>query len=301
MDTQLLISPQELTSEITQHSSEIVIIDTRHPDEYAVSHIPDAINIRPLFTYLLEDSRPEGLRKLHSYFTELLSKAGISGREWLIVYEDTLNQGYGQSCRGAFLLKYLGCRRVSVLHGGYQGWLAAGLPTTAELPTHQHRIFTVHPDASIMVTRTEMLQALDDPTIIKLDVRDRDEWQGLSSSPYAPDFCPRKGRIPNSVWLEWHLLMNCQSQIPRFRSKAEILEICQTVGITSDSLVFAYCFKGSRAANTLIALREAGIEVRNYFGSWNEWSGDFSLPIDSKIIETPGSETPSGDGFTWYN
>ncbi len=69
-----------------------------------------------------------------------------------------------------------------------------------------------------------------------------------------------------------------------FRSPEEILEICQSVGITSNSKVYIYCFKGSRAANTMIALQQAGIYSRNYFGSWNEWSRDFSLPIDDRII-----------------
>ncbi len=69
-----------------------------------------------------------------------------------------------------------------------------------------------------------------------------------------------------------------------FRSPTEILEICQSVGITSQSIVYIYCFKGSRAANTMMALQQAGIYSRNYFGSWNEWSRDFSLPIDDRII-----------------
>ncbi|WP_017653588.1 sulfurtransferase [Fortiea contorta] len=284
MDTKLLISPQELSSLLKKHSSSVVIVDTRTPEEYAVSHLPSAINIRDLFSYILENSHPEGLKKLHEHFAELFSQAGISGTERLIIYEDSLHRGYGQSCRGAFLFKYLGCGQVSVLHGGYQAWLAAGLPVTDELPNRESQIFRLHPDAAMLVTTQEMLQALDDPSIIKLDVRDRIEWQGLSSSPYAPDFCPRKGRIPNAVWLEWHLLMNTASKIPMFRSTAEILEICQSVGITPASNVYVYCFKGSRAANTLVALQTAGIYIKNYFGSWNEWSRDFSLPIDSRIV-----------------
>lgn len=284
LDTPLLISPQELASLLKNHSLPVVVIDTRTPEEYAASHLPSAVNMRALFTYLLEKSDSEGLGKLHEHLGELLSKAGICGAERLVIYEDSLNQGYGQSCRAAFLLKYLGCNQVSVLHGGYQAWLALGLPTTKEVLHRECKMFTVNPDASLMVTTQQMLQALDDPTIIKLDVRDRIEWQGLSSSPYDPDFCPRKGRIPNAVWLEWHCLMNTAAKIPHFRSTTEILKICQSVGITKESIVYVYCFKGSRAANTFIALREAGIHIRNYFGSWNEWSRDFSLPIDSRVI-----------------
>ncbi|MDZ8189346.1 MAG: sulfurtransferase [Nostoc sp. ChiSLP02] len=284
MNTKLLISPQELTSLLAEKSSLSVIIDTRSREEYAISHIPNSINIRDFFTYLLENSSPAGLKELQEYFAEIMSRVGISGTEHLIVYEDALNRGYGQSCRAAFLLKYLGCPQVSILHGGYRAWLKAGLPTNDEAPKRESSIFRLHPNANIMVTTTEMLQAIDNSAIIKLDVRDRDEWLGLSSSPYNPDFCPRKGRIPNAVWLEWHRLMNCDSEIPMLRSPDEIREICQSVGITSESVVYIYCFKGSRAANTLIALEQAGISAKNYFGSWNEWSRDFSLPIDSTVI-----------------
>ncbi|WP_392536141.1 sulfurtransferase [Nostoc sp. C117] len=284
MNTKLLISPQELTSLLAEKASHTVIIDTRSPADYVISHIPQSINIRDFFTYLLENSSSAELKKLQEYFAEIMSRVGISGGEWLIVYEDALDKGYGQSCRASFLLKYLGCAQVSILHGGYTAWVKAGLSTSDEVPLPESRIFRLHPNAQMMVTTAEMLQAIDNPAIIKLDVRDRNEWLGLSSSPYAVDFCPRKGRIPNAVWLEWHRLMTSDSEISMFRSKAEILEICQSVGITSDSIVYVYCFKGSRAANTLIALQMAGIDARNYFGSWNEWSRDFSLPIDSKIL-----------------
>ncbi|HIK05391.1 MAG TPA: sulfurtransferase [Trichormus sp. M33_DOE_039] len=285
MNTQLLISPQELTSLLTAKSPRTVIIDTRAPEEYAIAHIPQSINIRDFFSYLLENSYPAGLKKLQEYFAKIMSEVGISGAERLVVYEDALNRGYGQSCRAAFLLKYLGCPHVSVLHGGYKAWLAAELPTTDEVLEFESSIFRLHPQAEMMVTTIEMLEAINNPAIIKLDVRDRNEWQGLSSSPYGTDFCPRKGRIPNATWLEWHQLMTSDSGIPLFRSKTEILEICQSLGITSESVVYIYCFKGSRAANVLFALQEAGINAKNYFGSWNEWSRDFSLPIDNTVIQ----------------
>lgn len=284
VNTKLLISPQELTSLLAEDSSQAIIIDTRSQEDYGISHIPQSINIRDFFTYLLENSYSAGLKKLQEYFAEIISRVGISGAERLIVYEDTLNKGYGQSCRAAFLLKYLGCAQVSILHGGYRAWQTAALPTTDEVPKRESSIFRLHPNTDMMVTTAEMLQAIDNPAIIKLDVRDRNEWLGLSSSPYTVDFCPRKGRIPNAVWIEWHRMMTSESEISMFRSKTEILEICQSVGITKNSIVYVYCFKGSRAANTLIALQVAGISAKNYFGSWNEWSRDFSLPVDSRVM-----------------
>lgn len=279
MKVKTLITPQELTT--LQQQEPVVVIDTRDPEDYAVSHIPGAVNIREIFTYLA-NSTPEGLESLQNRFAELLGTAGLSGEEWVVIYEDAMNKGYGQSCRGYFLLKYLGYPKVSILHGGYKAWATAGLPTTADVPTPEKKSFPLNVDSSIMVTTEEMLRSLNNPAIIKLDNRDYDEWVGASSSPYGVDFCPRKGRIPSAVWIEWYRLMIPDSEVPVFRPKEEILAICSEVGITPDSTVYIYCFKGSRASNTLVALKEAGIkDVRNYFGSWNEWSRETSLPIEA--------------------
>lgn len=285
MEVKPLISPEELANRMQQES--ILVIDTRDPEEYALAHLPGAVNMREIFTFLAT-STPEGLASLQSEFASLLGTAGISGKEPIVIYEDAMNKGYGQSCRGYFLLTYLGCPNVSVLHGGYQAWLNAGLPTTAEVPMPQPTTFEMRLNPSIMVTTAEMLQALDDPAIVVLDVRDQDEWMGESSSPYGVDFCPRKGRIPGAVWIEWYELMVPNSQIPMFRPPTDILEVCQQVGITPESTVYIYCFKGSRASNTLIALKEAGIQdVRNYFASWNEWSRDPALPIETGVPAEP--------------
>ncbi|MUH00757.1 sulfurtransferase [Scytonema sp. UIC 10036] len=279
MEVKPLLTPIQL-AEILLHKS-TVVIDTRTSEEYAVSHIPGAVNIREIFTYLAS-STPFGLSSLQSNFADLLGAAGISGTEQIIIYEDAMNSGYGQSCRGYFLLKYLGCSNVYILHGGYKAWLAAQMPTTTEVLNRERKIFSININSSILVTTEQMLQALDKPEIVKLDVRDYDEWIGKSSSPYGVDFCPRKGRIPGAIWIEWYRMMIPNSEIPMFRPVEEILEICKSVGITPESTVYVYCFKGSRAANTLIALKEAGIrDVRNYFSSWNEWSRDFSLPIET--------------------
>ena len=111
-----------------------VIIDTRAPEEYAASHIPGAVNVREIFSYLAT-STPDGLKAMHQMFAELLGAAGLSGAEHAVLYEDAMNNGYGQSCRGYFLLKYLGYPTVSILSGGYKAWTDAGLPTTtASLP-----------------------------------------------------------------------------------------------------------------------------------------------------------------------
>ncbi len=281
MKAKVLIEPQELLA-LQQVSEPLVIIDTRAPEDYLTEHIQGAVNIREIFTYLLDSSSSEALAKLQQDFAKLLGAVGLSGKETAVIYEEAMHKGYGQSCRGYFLLKYLGYPKVSILHGGYKAWKKANLPTTAVLPELTKKSFPLQVDYSIIVTKQEMLKSLDDPNIIKLDVRDYDEWVGESSSPYGKDFCPRKGRIPGAVWIEWYRMMQPSQDIIRFHSPEEILAACEEVGIKPEQTIYIYCFKGSRAANTAIALKQAGFkDVRNYYSSWNEWSRDPSVPIET--------------------
>lgn len=280
-----LITPAELDAKIKQNE-DLVVIDTRTPEEYAAGHLPGAVNLREIFSFLAT-STPDGIQHLQKTFTDLFGSVGVSGDETVVIYEDAMHTGYGQSCRGWFLLRYLGHQRVQILHGGLQAWKAAGLEITDTPAAPVAKPFTPEVNASLMLTWQDMLGALEHDEIVKLDVRDADEWTGESSSPYGKDFAPRKGRIPGAVWIEWYKLMRADSEIPMFLEPEQIKQVCAEAGITEDSEIYLYCFKGARASNTMVALHEAGINnVRLYFGSWNEWSRDPSLPIDEGLIDT---------------
>ena len=156
------------------------------------------------------------------------------------------------------------------------------MPVSTDAVTPAAATFPPVPAGSdILVDKDMMLAAVKAGSATLLDVRDVDEWIGASSSPYGPDFCPRKGRIPNARWIEWYRLMKPGADGPVFKAKDEVLAECLTAGITPETPVIVYCFKGARASNTFLILKEAGIKnVKIYFGSWNEWSRDPALPIE---------------------
>ncbi len=282
MTGNVLISPSELSEML--RTEPVVLIDTRDPTVYAEAHIGGAVNLRQVFTYLAT-STPEGEKALRTTFAEAFGKAGLGGSETAVIYEQSMSTGFGQSCRGYVLLRSLGYPKIKVLHGGYAAWVAAGLPSTSAVPTVTEKKFPMDSRGDrILVDLERMKSAINDRRIVKLDVRDVDEWIGESSSPYGKDFCPRKGRIPGSVWIEWYRMMKPTPLGPMFKSSAEILAECATVGITPETPVIVYCFKGARASNTFVALEEAGLkDVSIYFGSWNEWSRDPSLPIEEGL------------------
>jgi thiosulfate/3-mercaptopyruvate sulfurtransferase len=283
MSLPTLLTPQELSSLAT--SEKLVIIDTRDADTYAAGHIPGAVNLREIFTFLASSS-VEGLAELKSTFMKHFGDIGLSGVETAVLYEDALNSGYGQSCRGYYLLTWLGYPKVHVLNGGYSAWKAAGLEVSTETVTPVPATFPTDLTMSdVMLTKTDMLDAVKSPGSAKLmDVRDIDEWIGESSSPYGKDFAPRKGRIPGAKWVEWYRFMKPSAQGPMIKSPDEVKAECATAGISTNDPVYLYCFKGARASNTFLALKQAGFtDVRMYFGSWNEWSRDESLPIETGL------------------
>lgn len=264
-------------------SEPVIIIDTRDADTYAAGHVPGAFNMREIFTFLAT-STAEGLSALKSTFAEHFGAIGLSGTETAVFYEDALNSGYGQSCRGYYLLTWLGYPKVKVLNGGYSAWKAAELPVSTEAVVPMPAIFpTTLATADVMLTKDDVAEALGTDTVL-LDVRDVDEWIGESSSPYGKDFAPRKGRLPGAKWVEWYRFMKPSAQGPVFKSPDEVRAECATAGIAPSDTVYLYCFKGARASNTFLALKQAGFaDVRMYFGSWNEWSRDDKLPIESGL------------------
>ena len=279
--TAVLISPAEL--EALTKAEPVVLIDTRDADAYAAGHIPGAVNLREIFTFLAT-STAEGLSQLRDTFASHFGAVGLSGAETAVFYEDSLNGGYGQSCRGYYLLTWLGYPKVKVLNGGFSAWKAAGLSTSSEAAAPKAATFPSDlAGADVMLTKDDMLKALGTGTVL-LDVRDIDEWIGDSSSPYGKDFAPRKGRIPGAKWVEWYRFMKPSAQGPMIKSPDEVKAECATAGISTDDTVYLYCFKGARASNTFLALKQAGFDdVRMYFGSWNEWSRDPALPIEAGL------------------
>ena len=282
MSDKILYTPSEVMK--LMEKEPVALIDIRDVEDYLESHITGAVSVPEVFYYLSETT-PEGLKNLHNEFKEHFSKAGLTADHTAIVYEDAYDSRYGGSCRGYWLLRYLGHEKVGVLDGGFSAWVEEGLPVSAEPVTPEPSNFEINPRPEILATKDDMVKALKAGSVKLLDNRDAVEWVGKSSSPYGVDFAPRKGRIPGANWIEWYEFMERDGQIPYFKSADKIRSMCAERGLGPNDDIIIYCFKGARASNTFVALKEAGFKkVRNYFGSWNEWSRDASLPADEAVI-----------------
>ncbi|HCR9779038.1 sulfurtransferase [Pseudomonas aeruginosa] len=123
MSNKVLFRPDEAAA--LMQAGKAVLIDIRDTESYQAGHIVGAVNVPDVFSYLAQTS-PEGLQALQAQFAELFGNAGLDGEKVAIVYEDALNTRYGGSCRGFWLLQYLGYPKVGILDGGLRAWKAFG-------------------------------------------------------------------------------------------------------------------------------------------------------------------------------
>ena len=117
MSEKVLVTPAELAA---MPPATTVIIDTRNPDAFAAGHIPGAVNVHDIFTHLAM-STPDAISELREKFAASFGAAGLSGAETAVCYEESMNSGFGQSCRGYFLLKFMGYPEARVLRAPVDG------------------------------------------------------------------------------------------------------------------------------------------------------------------------------------
>ena len=283
MNNKILYSPKEADQKL--RSGTAILVDVRDAEDFEKGHISGAVNIPEMFT-TLSMTTPEGLQEMQDIFIPLFRNAGIRHDKTVIVYEDCLNTRYGGSCRGYFQLRLFGHKDVGILDGGLSQWLQDGFLVTSEPTQTTASNFEPCMQKDFLATLDDTVNAIENNSGVKLlDNRDEDEWRGISSSPYGADFAPRKGRIPGAHWVEWYKFMDTSQQIPHFKSGEEIRALCAQAELNVNDDIIIYCFKGARASNTYIALKMAGFnKIRNYYGSWNEWSRHPELPIDEEIL-----------------
>ncbi len=262
-----LIEPPQLLEEAKR--GDVVIVDTRKAADYAAGHIPRAINFNTYNKFAL-DTRAEGLAKFARDLAALYAAVGVSSNRPVVVYEADTGM---RAARDVWILQYLGHPNARLLHGGLAAWRAAGCNLSSDAAEDWTVGLRVHARADLVMGYDEIVQRLGRPGITLLDVRDADEHAGRDKTPC----CTRRGYIPGAVWIEWTRFL----EDGRFKSPEAIRGLLHESGVDPDSEIVPYCHRGARSANTYYALKYAGLpKVRNYIGSWHEWSSRPELPVE---------------------
>jgi len=257
------VTPRWLKAHRT--SKNLTILDARSRGAYRNSHIVGAVHA-DLFHYFVPGTDPQGLKSFQEDLARRLGNMGLSGGETMIVYES----GFGmRAARVAWMLEYAGAHRVFLLEGGFKAWQKLHFASSKKLERPVARKFKISPASGLLATSEQVRSSRKS---VILDVRSEGEFNGTEKR----ECDTRLGRIPRARWIEWTDFHNGE----KFKTSSEMRAILRKNGVSRDKEIVTYCHRGARAASAFYALRSLGYRnVKNYIGSWHEWSAHETLPV----------------------
>ena len=188
-----------------------------------------------------------------------LQKAGISNDSHVVVYGEPMAAGWL-----FFALDYLGHDHVSLLDGGLEKWTLErrALAAPADAPAAGRLRANVR--AAQKAVATDVQASTPGGRVRVLDARTEQEYAS--------------GHIPGAIWLEWQKVF-ADSSMPVFKKPEELAALFAHAGVSPGNTAITYCAVGLRASVLYFAAKYAGLDARDYVGSWSDWQRK-GLPVE---------------------
>ena len=266
---QLVLSPRELASLLEANpDGKPQLLDLRPPEAYAAGHIPSAIHI-DLWGVSLIDTDPAPLKAFMWMIEHVMAVHGVDASTPVVVYDE--HSGV-RAARAFWFLEHFGHPAVRLLDGGFNAWVAAGLPVTRESAPPPKSEWTGGRNERTLATWKDVKNAIGSTDAVIVDTRTDAEHEGSLVR------ARRGGAVPGAVHIEWTRNLGESGE---FKPASELKKMYTDAGVTPEREVITYCQGGYRAANSYLALRLLGYpRVRMYIGSWKEWGDREDLPIE---------------------
>ena len=275
--TEKIVSPAWLAENIGNPLVRIIEVSClRNPNSYFEGHIPGAV-FWPWMECLWHPTDRDFVTP--EAFSKMMGKSGVRHETTIVLYSDDI-QFATYAC---WVCTMRGHSRIKLLNGNREVWGKGKRAFTREIPRIHDSDYPIRPiEEGCRIGREAILQGLNDPERVLLDLRSPEEFQGERVSPpwFAVDHgAVRKGHIPGARHLFYKELLN---EDQSFKPPDELREAFEKRGATPDKEIVCYCrlsHRGSMAwfiAKYLLEFPEA----RVYDGSWTEWGSMVGMPIE---------------------
>ncbi len=273
-ENRLLITPESLSS---LPQDQVVIIDTRSKFKYLLGHIPNAVHLGSWedFTHkingvrgmLIEDPR---------FIVDKLKPHGIDPLKMIVIYGEPTDP-WRTDGRFFWMCERFGFKNVAILEGGLDNWQNSNRNVERGRgksgPGSSLTIDDIKLNEMVSADQKWITQRLGTTNLTLIDNRTLDEYNG--SQPYGS---ARGGHIPTAIHIHWPDFFSLNGSL---KNRDELSRLLKQFNISSENEIVVYCTGGVRSAMAYFVLRYLGYKVRNYDGSWWDWSLNPKLPIET--------------------
>ncbi len=271
-EVELLMTPAMIS---TLPEEQRVVVDTRPSWKFLLGHIPGAVNLDNWWEFTHELNGVKGLLKDNKTFiAQKLSPLGFSPEKTIVIYGDP-DDPWRTDGRFFWMFERYGFKKVALLDGGFSNWKQAGgkIQRGFQNPTSQSEsaLHNINLNNNVIADKSLINNSFIKNNFTLIDNRTRKEFEG--ATPYGS---PRGGHIPNAIHIHWPEFFQANGNL---KSLPALNSLLKQNGVPPDRRIIVYCTGGVRSAIAYFVFRYLGYKVRNYDGSWWDWSRS-SFPIE---------------------
>ncbi len=239
--------------------------------DYLKGHLPNAVFLHYETLRVPRNGIPaQGPDRI--YLEKLIGEhLSVSNPMWVILYSEKSNPN---ATLLAWVLDHLGHKRVAILNGGWEKWVAERLPVTQTYPALSPKKFFSKVTPQTFADKRWVQERLSSKEAVIVDARPPRQYSGEEGEEI------RKGHIPGAKNLFWEMTLEGE-EIRVWKKREDLINLFLDRRITKDKEVIVHCRTGREASHLFVTLKYVlGYpNVRLYRGSWVEWAADPSLPI----------------------
>ncbi|MBU6355532.1 MAG: sulfurtransferase [Rhodospirillales bacterium] len=269
----------------------VVMLDVRNPigggnvQTYMHGHVPCAVysNYAQNGLWRKDVDGAPGMVPPVAELETLIGGLGIGNRTRVVIYTaGTSATDMASAARVFWTFKYLGDNNVSILNGGYAGYVGRGStpahPVQAGFVKPVATRFVAHVRPRLLATEAEVERAMK-AHVPLVDDRPSAQYLGVNLAPVDT----RPGTIPGARNLPESWLTVNDGGV--FRTPADLAGLYKAAGVPMEGRQINFCNTAHWAALGWFASYEllGNKQAKLYTGSMSQWSRNAALPVERQV------------------